>query len=270
MTYDEYVKFDHETPYTYVIRAKADASSASAAPVLYYFGEKHVYDPAHEQFAKVREFWNAFLVETASLGGQAKKRIAFIEGGMGAEFSDETEAILKEGGMGFITYLARKEGIEVYSPEPSPAYERGELEKEFSREEIQYYYFARQVHQWCRLKEPRPDFESYINQYVEMDRVRSGWADFDFSIDGMKKIHTNMFGTSFDENDFDFFTKTVNPIDEGSVINNVSKCSGMIRDEFIVKEIQRYMADGYSIYVQFGSSHAVMQEGVLREIFAVK
>jgi hypothetical protein len=48
--------------------------------------------------------------------------------------------------------LAAQENIKVFSPEPDEAYERSELEKEFPRDAIQYYYFARMVLQWGRHK----------------------------------------------------------------------------------------------------------------------
>ena len=66
-------------------------------------------------------------------------------------------------------------------------------------------------------------------------------------------------------NDTDFFSKVSNPTKDMSVINAVSRASSTIRDTYIVEQICKYVADGYSIYLQLGCTHAVMQESLLRE-----
>lgn len=252
MTYNDYVKQRHSVPYTFILESKGN--------FIYYFGEAHSFDPEHPQWVGQKDFWNDFVKNT-----EGKKRIAFIEGGERPVSKDEKEAILNHGGMGLVTWLAHEAGIERFSPEPDEKYERDELEKNFTKEEIQYYYFARVVHQWHR-KNPQPNFEEYINRYLEDDKKQSGWTDFDFSIDAMKKIHTDIFHTEFDIHDTDFFYNAGNPTKGLSVVNAVSRASSAIRDEYIVEQICKYVKDGYSIYLQFGCTHAVMQEPLLREL----
>ncbi len=253
MTHEEYEKTQHETPYTYVIR--------SGTAVLYFFGERHSFNPDDEQWVKVRVFWNSFIAET-----EGKKRIFFIEGGVRKNEEDEIKAILEQGGLGLVTYLAHKDNVEIYSPEPDASLERIELEKGFSKEEIQYYYFARVAYQWGKIPDPKPDFESYIGKYLKRDKDESNWNVFDFSLEAMKKIHTAIFGTVFDEHDNDFLYSIINPIDQNTVINKVSRRSGEIRDMHIAEEIRKYMKNGYSIYAQFGAHHAVVEEPLLKEI----
>lgn len=257
LTYEQYSKTRHETPYTLVLQ--------SGQNFLYYFGEKHSFDPADTQWATEKKFWNDFINAT-----QNTKRIVFIEGGIRPYEESEEQSIIKHGGMGFATFLAHQEGIVIHSPEPNEKYERDELEKTFSREEIQYYYFARVVHQWGRKQEPKPDFEEYINRYLQRDQQESGWNDFDFSLEAMEEIHHNLFQAEFNKHDTSFFYSVVNPVVPKTVINNVSAMSSNIRDSYIINEIKKHIADGYSIFAQYGCSHVVMQEPALRELFEYK
>lgn len=255
ISYDEYQKIDHETPYLLKLQ--------NEKTFLYFFGERHSFNPDDAQWIKLKEFWDEFLLNT-----NGKKRIVLIEGGMGGHFSDEKQAILKEGGMGLTTLHARKENIEIHSPEPDYKYERAELEKEFSREEIQFFYFAREVDQWCRYTDPKPDFETYIGRYLLQDQRASQWDDFDFSLESMKRIHTSLFQTEFDQYDRNFWYSIVIPFGQKAVTNKVSVRSGDIRDEYMVKEMERYIKEGYSMFGQFGASHVVRQEPALKGILA--
>jgi hypothetical protein len=83
----------------------------------------------------------------------------------------------------------------------------------------------------------------------------------------MKKIHKELFNREFDECDTQFFYDASNPVVIKSDVNKVSAGSSIIRDEYIVNQIQRYMNAGYSIFAEYGCSHVVMQEPRLSEIF---
>lgn len=135
---------------------------------------------------------------------------------------------------------------------------------EFSPEEVEYYYFARIVYQWGNMEEPKPDFSTYVSNFLKGDKHISKWEDFDFSLENMKKIHHSLFGTDFNENDTDFFYSIVNPVELNTVVNKVARASSIYRDEHIIGEIKSYQEQGYSIFIQYGSSHAVMQEPALK------
>lgn len=253
MSYDEYHKIRHNIPYKLLLKSGSNS--------LYYFGERHSFDPKNEQWIEEKEFWQDFLKNTTN-----QKRIIFTEGGIRPVEESEEQSILKHGGMGLATYLASQENIDTYSPEPSEKYERNELEKNFSKEEIQYYYFARIVYQWGLKEEPKPDFEEYVKTYLDSDKKESGWYDFDFSLESMKKIHNKLFNTPFNEKDTDFFYNIINPVVLKTVVNKVSRMSSDIRDRYIVSEIKKYISEGYSIFAQYGCSHVVIQEPLLREL----
>jgi hypothetical protein len=251
MTYEKYTKIKHKIPYFYKIKF--------GSQLLYYFGESHSFDPKRKQWKQVKKFWNEFLEDT-----KGKKRIVFLEGGNPPADTTERKSIVKYGGGGLVAYLAKKAGIKTVSAEPNEKYERSQLEKVFPREVIQYYYFARVVHQWGRYQDNRPDFEKYITRYLSGDKRESGWRGFDFSLPAMKKIHKDLFKTEFDENDFGFFGDVSNPISQKTKVNKVSRTSGDIRDMHIIDIIKKYLKDGFNIFSIYGYTHVVMQEPVLK------
>ena len=104
---------------------------------------------------------------------------------------------------------------------------------------------------------------------MDRDKKMSGWTDFDFSLNNLKIIHKNMFGTDFNQENTNFFGKIVTPIKTETIINKVTRKSGELRNEYISKEIQKYWNDGFSIYIQYGASHAVIQEPFLKEIIKI-
>lgn len=254
MTYDDYQKLGrHKLPYTFTIQ--------SGSSFLYYFGEKHSFNPDDVQWAELKEFWSSFLDKTKD-----QKRVVFIEGNMPPLEETETESVLKHGGRGLVKYLASLDGVETHCPEPGEKVERDELEKQFTRKQIQYYYFAGVVYQWTQNHDPKPDFVEYMKIYEKLDQEVSGWTDFDFSLEGMKKVHAEFFDTPFDHTDSRFFYDIVNPVSIKTFFNTISRISTEIRDTYIVKEIEKYMKEGYSVFIEFGASHAVIQEPLLREI----
>ena len=242
MTYEEYNNLEHAIPYMFSIKGVEGA--------LYYFGERHSFDPADAQWEQERMFWQEFLQET-----RGKKRVVFVEGGIRPVADNEVNAVAKHGGMGLITYWANKEGIETYCPEPTREFERSRLLERFSQEEIEYCYFSRTVAQWHRMQDQKTDFETYV-------------ARFGFSLERMISIHESLFGTAFDYHDTQFFKDISNPTRTGTAINAVARMSSEIRDAHIVAEIVKYRNGGFSVYVQFGCTHAVMQEPFLLRVFS--
>lgn len=251
MTPEEYRKTEWPAPY--ILKLKTPTGN------LYYFGEEHSFDPKNPQWEKVKSVWQEFLNDPS------QKKIVFVEGGIRKPRKTEGESILDEGGMGLISHLAHQAKIEIRSPEPERGEERRALEKEFSRDEIQYYYFARMVYQWMNKIDPKSDFEPYIKDSLAYDRMESGWNDYDFSLDHMKKIHEKILGVPFSLNNDKIFYDAIDPMSEHRIaVNDVSLMSGEVRDECIVNTIVEYIKKGYCVFAQFGLSHVIVQESSLR------
>jgi hypothetical protein len=252
LTYEEYSKINHPTPYFYKIK--------SGDSFLYYFGEGHSFDPQNKQWETMKGFWAEFLKDTEN-----KKRIVFIESGNLKPKDTEEQTIIEMGGGGLATFLAFQNGISTFCPEPDFKEQFAGLEKQFSHEEVAYYYFARTVSQWHR-KNPKPDFEVYMKYFLKRNKKESGWEDINFSVGGMIKIHGNIFGTQFDQNDEKFFREISSPVELKTVINKVNRALTNFRDEYIVEKIKEYVKNDYSIFSEYGSGHTIVQEPLLREI----
>jgi hypothetical protein len=253
MSFEEYKKIRHESPYKYILK--------KGSQYLYYFGSRHSYDPKDKQFNEIEAFFNDFIKET-----RGKDSVILVEGGKRPIAKTQAEAILKGGEMDFVAFLAGQLGMNNVSPEPPEDFRLHELAKHFSKNEIIYYDFARVVYQWNR-KVKKPPFEEYLNWFLEEDKQNSGWNDFDFSISHMAEIHKNLFGKEFDRNEKDFFYSIVNPTTEFSVINKISRFEDAgFRDLYILGEIEKYWKEGKNVFVIYGFSHVVMHEPVLRDL----
>jgi len=251
MKYEDYYKVHHKVPYTFNLSNKKQ--------YLYYFGSKHTFDPVHPQFKKVDSFWKSFLQKT-----KGKNCIVLVEGGKRPILKTLKEATLTNGEMGYVTYLASGSKIDTFSPEPPMKYVYKFLEKHFSRQEIQYYFFARVCFQWNNMKR-KPAFESYLKPFLLRDKKESGWKNFNFSIANMKKIHTKIFKIPFNENDKMFFYDVINPTTLKTNINKVSRLEdeGM-RDVYIVNQIEKLWKKGKNIFVIYGYGHAIVQKKALQ------
>ena len=250
--YDEYKKLNRPTPYFFIVKGQKQ--------VLYYFGARHSYIPTDKQFSALKKFWNKFLNET-----KKQNCIVFVEGGKRPIAENEKAAIENSGEAGFITFLAVENHTETLTPEPDQKWEREELLKKFSKEEVEYYYFARTVDQWHRRNQ-KPDFEIYIQPFLERDQRISQWLNFDFSLDKMRLIHKSLFRTDFNKLDNQFFAKIVNPMLTVSIINNVAKNSGKLREIEILREVERFWNNGKNIFIVYGQTHAVIQEPVIKTL----
>lgn len=231
---------------------------------LLYFGEAHSNDPHFPQWNEVKKLWAEFLEVT-----DGTERIVFVEGGLPRlpKGCTESEAIHGDGGAGLGEWLARKAGIPVESPEPPESYERAELEKQFTRDEIQYYYFARVVLQWQRLVEPRMPFDTYIQAFLNADKKYANWEGYDFSLEHMKELHKRFTKIEFDLSDSKVFYDESNPANSKSVGGRVARASTM-RDEYIAAQIVSKMKLGTSVFAIYGGGHVVIQEPLLCELLA--
>ncbi|OGZ73485.1 MAG: hypothetical protein A3A98_01405 [Candidatus Staskawiczbacteria bacterium RIFCSPLOWO2_01_FULL_40_39] len=251
LSYKKYRTLRHSTPYIFHLQKNGQ--------YIFYFGAKHTFDPKDPQYKKINKYWEDFLRVINKNGC-----LALIEGGSRKVYKTKTQAIRDGGEMSYVTYLGNKSGIKTFSPEPPTQYRYRELLKKFSKKEIAYYDFALVCYQWNRYKK-KPNFEKYVNRFLESDKRHSGWKNFDFSLKNMFRIHKKIFGVKFNKNDKLFFRDILDPIGNKSVINKISLFEESIRDEYIVQKIEELWKKGKNLFVIYGASHTVRQEGVIRD-----
>ncbi len=258
LSFEEYSAIEHEHPYFYSIE--------SDEQILYYFGAEHSKDVLHSQFKVLEEEWQDFFNKTKS-----KKRIVFFEGKLDPEqLITLEESIKKYGESGAIVFLANQSSVPSYRPEPDIKIEIEKSLADFSKDEIFYFYIARAIGHWQHGMVMRKDFDEFINFNMERYRAVLDWKDFVFSFETFKKIHKQIFGKELDLNDKNLFRKITNPAMNGTVFNEIAKRSSAIRNIFILEQIEEKWKEGYSIFVVYGSGHAVMQESVIKSLVGKK
>lgn len=237
---------------------------SKAGQYLNVMGVEHINNPKHEQFNELRRYWKNFLKKTSG-----KDRLVCVEGRLRSVATDELSAIAHGGEADWIAFAAHQAEVKAVCPEPDGSKERQELLKLFAKEEIQYYYFARIVHQWHQIPEPKPDFKKYIHPFLKSDKKEARWNDFPFTLDAMKRIHDDLFKTDFNYNDAKFFAGIVNPYyPKRSAINRIAQRSGEIRDEQMLKNIKSYWNKGKSLFIVFGSWHVINLEPEIRKLIS--
>ncbi len=225
--------------------------------VLFYLGTCHSWDPKNQQFNFIKEKWSDFLKI-------AKNPFVIIESRGWKIHKTETEAIIRGGEIDFMAYLCHQANIPIACFEPDRGGEMNALLKQFSKEQVAYYYFARTVAQWHRLTQ-KPDINSYLSPFLQRDEKVSGWNNFEFSIKNMENIHLRLFSAELDFNNVDFFKKIENPTREDNPLKEIVRASGKYRNQTIVNNIKKIWNKGYNLFIVYGERHARDHEKILRE-----
>jgi hypothetical protein len=231
---------------------------------LLFYGSKHTNNPEHPQFQDIEERWNGFVAQTDT-------PIALVEGRFDeiseAETKDRSKSIVEGGETQFIVYLARKDGVEVASPEPDRVWEANELAKEFGRDSVVFYYCIRQVGWWNRFTE-KPKIQSEVKKMLGLMEKSFRWDDVDFSIKRMAAIHEELFTKSLAWDDTKWVYDITTPVTKDHVTNKLARRSGELRDEHILEQIVNHWRIGKSPFIIFGSAHAIRLEPALHKALA--
>lgn len=252
LSWDEYNKKEFQIPYIYSIKNNKQE--------LLYVGSQHCYDPKDNEFEIIRKEWDKFYKRNKD-----KEMIVIVEGGIWPIEKSAEDAIIKDGEMSFVTFLAYQDGVSTICLEPQRDEVFNELAKEHGRDKVFYQRIAQVVLQWNTLIE-KPNFEKYLVYFMEKDKKESNWNDFDFSLEHFYKIHKDLFDTDFKPTDRKFFYDIINPSQKNTVINQISRDEDVVRDTAIIKGIMEEWQKGKSIFVIYGSGHAVIQERALRAL----
>lgn len=253
MTYEEYNNAQIKIPYKFKLKTKS-------GKLLYYFGANHIFDYKHKQTDAIKQYWSEFLRAT-----EDKKKLVLAESGFRNLEETEVEAVEKSGENGLITYLAHKENIDVEIPEPTRKDEIGDLLGRYTKEEIEYYYFASAVYWWA-VDDGGLEFEDWAEGFLEHEKDVSIWKDFDFTLENMRKIHKKLFKGDLDPRDKDFFSSLMSPLYTNTSISKYSADSGLNRDAYIVNYIFNKLGEGFNVFVVFGLTHAVVQKPALEQL----
>lgn len=257
LSYDQYAEVEkHGFDLPYVVEVGQGNHG------LLFYGSEHTNDPQHAQFQDLEERWERFTSETS-------QPVALVEGRFDevpeSETEDKTTSIKDGGEAQFVVHLARRDGVEVVSPEPDRVWEANELAKEFGRDNVIFYYFIRQIGWWNGFTE-KPDIKAEAAKMLELMEGAYNWDDVDFNLESMEAIHQELFGKPLSWDDIQWVYDITTPTPTDFVTNKISRRSGELRDEYILQEIEQYWQAGKSPFAVFGSAHAIRLEPALRKI----
>lgn len=256
MSYDEYSKIKHKTPYFYIFRSRNQS--------LYYFGANHSCDPNHPQFNLLMEKWKEFVIET-----DGEKKAVIIESReLSKKWTTLKEFIVERGEVGAGTYLADESGSLLVFGEP----EEGEivnylLNKKFSKEEILLFFESIAIKFWHTNKSKiNKSMQEFLSNHTSKYRKLLNWPDLIISVDLINSIYKNIFNQELNIDDEKIFSQITNPAVITSRINELSRSQSRYRNECILDKIEKYWLEGYNIFIIYGAGHSVMQEKAIRSL----
>lgn len=237
---------------------------------ILFFGADHSNNPAHPMFAQIEENFKA-----------VKPDLVYIEGWQGLTQADPGvrnmvtektfEEAKKEGEPFFALKRAMEADIAFASPEPGSLQQLEYLEaKGFSRRDIFFFYTYRQIAQYQRENNTASEEESkkYLQRFFESMRRRSGWDSSELTV-----FEQELFG-ELDVSDDQKYADSVDPMPwkdrPQTVYNDISRSLGRLRNEYIFERIAEDLKTHTSIFVVYGSGHAVVLEPALHALLAKK
>ncbi len=249
--YQDIFEKGHDSPYTFEVFGDGKA--------IFYFGAEHSRDPENPQWSKLESYWNKFVSETNG------KRIVFLEGpgGFKVDGLARNEIIEKFGESGLLMSFAGLENISFIWPDLSMQEEAKQLENDFDSDLVKYYIFARSAGAWLKIGN-MGTFDEVIGKAIASTAKRILGTSSEFSFyDG---IHERVFGNRISITEKENLIRAAVPIYRDSIINDISRASSRLRNEHIASEAEKYWNDGYSVFMLFGSAHAVIQEKALKSM----
>jgi hypothetical protein len=242
MSYDEYAKGRHSSPYVIEIQVGEGA--------LLYFGAQHINDPKHSQVTEIEKQWRQF-----------HPTLAFNEGGDPPVAQSVEEAVSRHGEAGLTRFLAARDKVPVRSLEPGRADEVAMLLKTYTPEQVKVFYALRQVPQFYRSKHDEP-IETYMDH--ELKRL-TGIPGLEGQPRNFAELEKSCLWLSprlreWREAPQSWFS----PMDSQAYTNQVSRLTAEFRDQHMVKLLVDEVKQEKKVFAVVGFSHVVMQESVLR------
>lgn len=250
MSFEEYSKTKHETPYFY--------SVISDNRLLYYFGANHSRDYKHSQYKQLIEKWEEFVNKS-----KGKDITIVVES---AEFTTKCaslkEYIRRYGEFGAGVYLAQKDQATVVLGEPKTKEIIDHLLKKYSKDEILLFFESIASIFWFRNKTGK-NIQEFFSEHTEKYRKLLDWPDLNISMDIMSKIYQKIFNKELNFNNENIFLEITSPVIDKSKMNKLSRDQSLYRNLHILEKIEDLWNRGENIFIIYGAGHAVMQEPVI-------
>ncbi len=249
MSFAEYRKVRHSVPFI----LRIDASKAH----LLYFGAKHTHDPKDVQVLQIENLWKEFHPD-----------IAFFEG---ADPENKNPVVIKSveeisqyGEPSLVTFLARRDGVQVHTLEPAKTDEITLLfSRKYTPEQVKLFYVLRQIPQFRNGKH-NETMETYTQNVIGGLSLRPELKGAPRNLLEFEESCARLFPQMSDwrETPQEWFDPALlKPL---TYLNTVSRELSEFRDRHMVKLITEELKQGKRVFAVVGASHVVMQERALR------
>lgn len=223
-----------------------------------FFGSRHSYAPEDSQWDMLSHEWDEFLqARTQSpvviLEGTGSMPFADVEGG---------NLIRRFGEMGYMAKKALDANARIIWNEMTVLDEAKILKKSYSEMFVDYFVFARSAGGWLRAR-LYPSFSDTLQAAARATGDRLG---VDTSLDYYANLHQLIFNKPLDESQQVSVERAGAPIFHDSVINEISRQSGVVRDQKLFDTISAEIKAGNSVFVVYGAHHARELEAELRKL----
>lgn len=266
--YEKLLYIKYSKPYVYNLSSKNKR--------LYYFGVDHANNPNDILFYYLDKSFELFQPQLVLVEGLPQINLNEDNDFWNIiKSANSSNLISKYGENLYAAQLAKKNGSNVFSPEPK-LYDEALFifQNNLSKEYIFLYYMCRFIFQWYRVKEGY-DFLEYMNQGITYLEKELRWNDFDFSFKNLNSIHKNIFKTNIITNECSFYKNIVDPVFRKKnnkyfnlKIFNVSRLSSIYRDKRMLEQIEIFIRLFDKIFIVYGSSHAYVQKRFLIDLFS--
>lgn len=254
MSLNEYKKIKHPNPY--ILKYQNDRKK------MVFFGAKHSTDITDDQFDQLEREWENFLEGPKS--GKDPYIVA-VEGNKRALQKTKNEAIEISGEAGLITFLANRENIKTECAEPNVSDIMKSLSKNYSHEELLYFYFVSKLKHLYRRKNDI-SYDDLVG-ILETLKQQLDFDDLEYSMHTIATIHRKHFNFYFNHNHRNFISDLSVPYEEyGAFTNKIAVDRDSYRNNYLLDFIENLWKNSKSLFIVFGSSHAVMLEKALKKI----
>ena len=228
----------HRRPYIFTVE------SPKGGKVI-ILGVEHINDPSNAQFDSIKHFW-----------GLNKPTVALVEGKLGFYMKWLHNPIELYGESGLTAELAKSNGADLYTWEPSREDEIDLLIKKYPAQKLAMFYSLRPffgIPVEERASNPEDKLQDLIVERTDKKHLKNtlkSWKDID-----------SIWQRDFPDSDWKTFNSGYG---YPGYFHDIWNSSNLARDEHMVNIIIELVQKGETVFVTMGSSHAPRIEETLK------
>jgi hypothetical protein len=223
-------------------------------------GAQHSTDPAHPQFAQIKQAWQT-----------QKPTLVFFEGPNRGTAATADETIQQLGESGYVRFLALAEGVKTQSLEMSPQEEVDQLLStgRFSKEQIKLFFVLREV---SRLRDRKGLKDEQLQDAVaqllaKVNTVIKGFEDVVPDVAALQVAYQKYWSAPANwwQAPASWFTPGGNGEETGGKFTNeINRLYSENRDRHMYRLLSHAVLKGEKVFAVVGRNHVPMQAEALK------